>query len=662
MGKQFGQFSQIPQKLNWQSESSASGGRPAPQTPANPIASPAAKLPEPSSPPSIHAVAAGNTHPPLVQRRKPVRRSRSRYPWGWSFLFFGALGVFGTVSAVALVWLTSLPPLPDCKNISPLSADMERLYCAREAIRSGKVADLVAGVDLVKGWTADRPLYNEAEQLMKDCSVALMAIAQSTVEQNKLDEAMKIAASIPANSPLYADAQTAIVTWKDEWTQGEAIYATAQAALKAQQWNEAAAQVPVLGRLNSLYWRRDRASDLTQEILAERGSREMLSRAQTLAKRGQLDNLGDAIALVAEVDPDTLAAAEAKANLTTWSQSLLAVAMQRWQQGELDGAIALAQYIPPDLELDETSRDLVRFSHAQTLINEHAHQMGPSVQHIWGLMEAVALIRGIAPTSPLYATVQAKRQDWQDQIQDLTQLQFATLTAHLGQRTAYELAIAQAATIAADRPKRLQAQTLIAHWQQQVERIEDQPYLLTARTLAEPGTIPALRAAIAFAQQIPVSRSLRLDAETAIADWNRQIETIEDQPLLDEARTLANQGKLRDAIQAAAKIRSGRALYAQARTAIASWKAEIRATQIAQDRKILDKAASLAALDRLTLAIETASQIGSDRPLYGEARAAIAQWQGERNAIWETWADQEPQGDEYSQDDTSDDYYDDAPQ
>lgn len=664
MGKQFDQFNDIPQKLDWRSEPSAGAGRLNPNPSTSPPPSPSVKLQKQSMANSAKPLNRSRvSQASSTQPRKLTRRSPARHRWNWPLVFLGTLAVFGTVGSVALVWLTSLPPLPDCKNISPLSADMERLYCAREAARSGKVVDVVAGINLVKGWTADRPLYHEAEQLMKDCSVALMAIAKSSIERNELDEAVNVAGSIPTNSPLYTEAQTAIATWQDEWKQGEAIYATAQAALKAQKWNEAAAQVPVLGSLNTLYWRRDRASDLTQEILAERGSRETLVRAQTLAKKGDLDKLGQAIALVAEVNPHTFAATEAKANLNTWSQSLLTVGMQRWQQGDLDGAIALVHYIPSDLELDATSRDLVRFSHAQRLIDEHAHQMGPSLQHIWGLMEAVASIREIAPTSPLYAIAQTKIQDWQGQVQDLTQLQFATLTASLEQRTAYELAIAQASTITSDRPKRLQAQTLIAHWQQQIQRIEDQPYLLTARTLAEPGTIPALRAAIAFARQVPIGRPLRIDAQTAIADWTRQIETIEDQPLLDEARALADQGKLSDAIRAAKKVRSGRALYDQARTAIANWQGQIRAAQIAQDRKILDKAVSLAAVDSLTLAIDTASQIGAGRPLYGEARAAIAKWRAERAAIWDTWATQDQQSESYPEDDTaSDEYYDDAPQ
>ncbi|HEY9625042.1 MAG TPA: hypothetical protein V6C78_32245 [Crinalium sp.] len=608
------------------------------------------------------------TQPAPTRRRRPMKKTRYRQRWKWSLVFLATLGVFGTVGLGAFLWLATLPPLPNCQSISPLSADMERLYCARAAIQSGKVPDLVAGIELVKGWTDDRPLYKEAEQLLADCSTALMTIARSKVEHNELDEAVKIASSIPSSSPLYAKAQEAIAHWKSEWQQGTAIYAAAQAALKAQNWNEAAAQVPALGQLDNLYWRRDRASDLTQEILAERSSRETLTQAQKLAKSGDLDKVGQAIAFITDVDPETYAWQEATVELKTWSQSLLTVAMQNWWQGNLDGALALAQYIPPDLELDSTERDLVQFSHAQKLIDQHANQMGPSLQQIWGLREAVAAAQQIKPESPLYPLVHRKIKDWQAQIQDLTQLQFANFTASLGQRAAYEVAIAQAATIAPNSTKRLQAQTLIAHWHQQIERIQDQPYLLSARKLAEPGTIPALKAAIALAQQIPLGRALRIDAQTAIAEWTDQIETIEDKPMLDKAMALAEKGNLSDAIQEAKKIRSGRALYDKAQAAIADWRAQIRAAQIAEDRKILDKAGSLAAVQSLTLAIETASQIGPGRPLYDEAQSAIAEWRSQRAAIWETWSEQDQQSgddsssDDYSSGDSSSDESYDAPQ
>ncbi|MDX2212082.1 MAG: hypothetical protein SFY66_02220 [Oculatellaceae cyanobacterium bins.114] len=612
----------------------------------------------PPAKPSMPKAGVSRGHPPVLPTMtpampteqpspkktaptKPVRPRRLRRPskaWTWSVLCFSALGLVGGLGISAFLWLTNLPPLPDCQKISPLSADMERLYCAREAAQSGQSSQLIAGIKLVQGWSSTHPLYPEAQELLNQWSAQLLAIAQTTAEESGLDRAVEIATQIPESSTSYAKAQAAMAQWQAEWKQGEAIYAKAQEALKHQRWNEAAAQVPVLGRLENNYWRREKTSELTQQVLTEKASRERLQQAILLATTDEPDQLGQAIALVQTVNPKTYAWPEAEAVLNEWSQLLLTAGMQRWQQGDLTGAITLAHHVPLDLEMEPEARNLIRFSRAHKLATQNLSPYDPSVKEILSLMEAVSALRQIDSSSALYAQAQAKITDWQQQIDDLAQLQYAYWTASLGQRITYEVAIGQAQHIAANRPQRVRAQTLIAHWGQQIERIEDQPYLIAARSHAARGTVAALQQAIAAAQQVPLGRALRSDADLAIAQWSQQIQVIEDKPLLDRAQTLAQQGKLSEAIEAATAIQSGRALYEQAQTAIANWRAEIREAQIAQDRRILDEAASLAASTRLTLAIEKASQIGFGRPLRDEAQAAIAQWESERDAIWETWA------------------------
>lgn len=627
-------------ELNWQSGQGTAEIKPTlppVSTQVNAVASMPQGLPKQPSEglPTPGASSSGG-----VRSRKARPQShRLIKPWVWSIVCLGAFGLIGGMGIGAFLWLTSLPPLPDCRQISRLSADIERLHCVREAAQSGNADQLIAGIKLVQGWSSNHPLYAEAQELMREWSAQLLAIAHSTAEQGRLERAVEIAKEIPQDSATYAEAEAAIASWQAEWKQGEAIYATAQEALKRQRWNEAAAQVPALGRLTNPYWRREKASELTQQVLSERTARERLQQALVLAATDKPDQLGQAIALVRTVNPKTYAWAEAKNSLNEWSQLLLTAGLQQWQQGDLAAAIALVHHVPLDLEMEPEARDLVRFSQAHKLATQNLNPYEPSINEIWSLMEAIAALRQIEPTSSLYALAQGKTADWQAQIEDLTQLQYAHWTASLGQRSAYQVAIGQAQQIATERPKRVRAQTLIAHWQQQMQRIEDQPYLLLARAKAEPGTIAALQQAIAAAQQVPMGRALRRDAELAIAQWSQQIQVIEDKPLLDRAQTLAQQGKLSQAIVAAGNIQAGRALYDQAQTAIATWKAEIRQTQIAEDRRILNEATSLAAETRLTLAIETAAQIGSGRPLYGEARAAIAQWESERAAIWESWAE-----------------------
>ncbi|HIK46434.1 MAG TPA: FAD-dependent oxidoreductase, partial [Leptolyngbyaceae cyanobacterium M65_K2018_010] len=160
------------------------------------------------------------------------------------------------------------------------------------------------------------------------------------------------------------------------------------------------------------------------------------------------------------------------------------------------------------------------------------------------------------------------------------------------------------------------------------------PEEVQARALAQPGTIPALQSAIAQASQVQLGRALRVEAQTLIAEWQQEIQVIEDRPILEAAVALADQGNLQDAITEAQKIQPNRALHSRAQTLIQDWTTAI---QVAEDQPILDKAKNLAYSGRLTAAINLASQIAPGRALYGEAKRAIALWKAERDYIWSIW-------------------------
>jgi hypothetical protein len=498
----------------------------------------------------------------------------------------------------------------------------------------------MSGLELVKDWSADHPLYGEAQDLLSDWSAALLRSAREHYEQGNLEDAIEMASYIPDSSPLYGEAQTTIQSWQTQWQQGDAIVSSVQDAIRNQQWDQASEQILQLGTLDHEFWRVEQADALSEQLLAEKSAWQTLQQARS--RVGDLatatpDTLTAAIAQVQDLSKTTAAGEEAVADVQRWGQRLIAMSLERWQAGDLEGAIALTTKIPPNLVNDPLGQDLIRFSQAQQLVANGATNWEPSLAQIWGLREAIAALEQISPDSPLYADAQANLTDWQAQLADLQQLQWASMTASLGHEATLEWAIAQASEIQADRPRRLQSQTLIAHWGQQIQRIEDLPLFTLAQELAEAGDIPDLQRAIRVAQEIPADRALHSDALTAIATWQDQIETIEDKPILEEAQMLAQEGKLYDAIRAARRIQSDRALYDQAQAAIAIWRTKIRETEIAADRPILDEAYDLAAQEWYTAAIEQASQIGRGRALYDEAQGAIAQWRSARATIWAEW-------------------------
>lgn len=586
--------------------------------------SPEPKAPQAASP------APPNPSEPLKLPASPQRQK----PWWW-ITCFAALGILSGMGSAALLWLVSLPPPPDCNDPASLTLDVEQLYCAQQAIQSGELAEIVAGLELLKQWTPDDPLYAETQKLAEDWSEKLLAIARDRVQQSDLQGALDAISHIPESTKVYAEAQEFVQYWQQQWQEGEAIYAKAQEALKQQNWSLASEQVAALAKLSNPYWNTKRANALAQQIGQEKQARQVLNRAKQAASAGTPESLGDAIKIAQGIPQDTHTWQQTQADLQQWSQTLVSIGIQRWQAGNFSGALDTFKTAPSTSSIPEL-QDLVRFSqayklaHPSMLSSAPSHGWFPSPKQIWSLMEAIAALKQVKPESPFYSQSQATQQDWHAQLQDLIQLQYATLAAKVNQESGLQLAIAQAQQISVDRPRRLQAQTLIAHWYEQIERLEDQPYLDYAMALAESGTVSDLQAAIAEASKIRQGRALRNQAQTQIAAWQDQIERIEDQPILDRAWALASQGQLGEAIEVAQTIVPDRILYDEAQSAIYEWQAELtRNAQIAEDRPILDRARSLADSGNLYEAVRVASQIAPGRVLYGEAQAAIATWEAQ---------------------------------
>lgn len=590
---------------------------------------------------------------PSERPTQTKRKTRRKKNWSLPLLWLTILAFCSGIGLGATIWLMRLPPVPDCQELSSLAPDSERLYCAQQAADSGQLESLVAALTLAAGWSAEHPLYGEAQELMAKWSDRVLAIARQKVYQGELQEAITIASKIPKNSPTSEAAQAAIAEWQDRWNQGQEIYDQAQVALKARNWDEASEKLRTLTQVENPYWQQQGAQKLAQQLAVEKLAWQLLTQARKLAEENTPQKLADAVAQAQKIDTQSYAWGEAKADINRWNQALLDISFKRWEDGQWDGAIAAAQLVPPDSAQAPEAKDLIQFSHAQKLANQDKTEWEPSSRHMWGLMEAVAAVRQIGAESSLYPKAQAQITSWQAQLEDLTQLKLASATANLGQHLSLKIAIAQAETINSARPRRLQAQTLIAHWRQEMERIEDRPYLENARQLAKPAQIEDYKAAIALVSQVRLGRALRVEAQTLIADWTNQIEILEDKPLLDEANALANRGRLGAAIRAAEKIQPDRALYSEARAAIRNWNYQIR---IAQDRSTLNSAYALANQGRLSEAISVASGIGYGRPLYREAQGAIAGWAAERDQIWSTWEQENQVDSGYSENGSEDDY------
>ena len=117
--------------------------------------------------------------------------------WQWQLIWLSLLVGFGVTGAAAFLWLLTMPPPPNCQQLSPLAADGERLYCAQQAAKSGKLDQLESAVAMVQAWPKEHPLYSQGQHLIGEWSKLILGFARAKIELGDLKGALAIVAKIP---------------------------------------------------------------------------------------------------------------------------------------------------------------------------------------------------------------------------------------------------------------------------------------------------------------------------------------------------------------------------------------------------------------------------------------------------------------------------------
>jgi hypothetical protein len=184
---------------------------------------------------------------PEVKQFKP----QGNQTWRWLLIaLMGCIATSGTAIG-AFVWLINLPPTADCNNPASISTDRAQLYCAQLAAEAGNLDDILASLELVGRWDQSHPLHYEVQPLVEQWSQVVLQEARQQLSNSDLNRATELIDYIPVYSPAYETAQASLQEWNSEWDQGNAIWQTAQAALKNQDWATASQQLPALAELRS---------------------------------------------------------------------------------------------------------------------------------------------------------------------------------------------------------------------------------------------------------------------------------------------------------------------------------------------------------------------------------------------------------------------------
>jgi hypothetical protein len=562
--------------------------------------------------------------PALVSRIQATVLKISRWrSWPWVVV----LVVSWLTGVSAFRWLASLPPSPSCnKLLTPTMSNADRLDCADRAARKGDVESLSSALKFVGGWDKKDTLYVRASDLADEWSKAMLVLSRRTMDEGDLEQAVKMANLVPESADSYTEAQALISKWQSNREKGQTLLEEARAEIKKQEWTQASLRVRSLVELGDEYWQ-GRADQLLKEMAVEKEAFKIVYQAESVAQsvgqysRLRPEKLAEAIQLISQIDPKRIARDAGQDKVEEWSQDLLEIAQYQADQGNFEWAVEAAQKIPPSSLAAKDATALMQLGQAEVVAKD---------DDVIAYLQAWALAQQVGDPAIKESESQEKVEEWEQQIRNFGQLELAKLFANVDSIFTYQAAIDHAKLVQTDQPQRVEAQTLIAQWQNQIETYNDRQYIATSRRFAGQKTIPGYQAAIIAARKVEIGQPLRIEAQTLVAEWENSIEKIEDQPILDQAKAKAKAGDLDEAVRIARKIESNRALYSDARSEIAGWVAQI---QTAEDQPILNEADALASRGSLSLAISKASQIGYGRALYYDARSRISRWAGERDAI-----------------------------
>ncbi|MCW6036141.1 serine/threonine protein kinase [Spirulina subsalsa FACHB-351] len=203
--------------------------------------------------------------------------------------------------------------------------------------------------------------------------------AEQALHAGKLEDAIAIAQSIPADSPAYEESQAFIQQWQKEWKQASRYASETEQAFQAQQWQEVlsvAAKVPPID-----YWR-NRVSPLVKKARtqAETEAQDLLNQAFTAAIN---KDFSQAIEKLQRISPQTSIGQTIQPKLEEYRRKQNIRAMWMLQQAynlaaeqEFQRAITFLEQIPADTPAGAIAKEkLPEYQQKQRIIERLGRRM-----------------------------------------------------------------------------------------------------------------------------------------------------------------------------------------------------------------------------------------------------------------------------------------------
>ena len=547
----------------------------------------------------------------------PGKVSQKLPRWAKSWVLWTVLLALapGSIAFLAMSMLLKLPSAPNCPSIFwPLASASVRLHCAQLAASKENVKDLLQAIALVKHLPQSHPLRGEIDRLTEEWSRDILKLSDLRFQDGKLPEAIATARKIPQNLAAYKLVDEKIADWRSTWSKAEKLYSTSEDHMREERWYQAFLVAARLLRVDNKYWATTKYNQLNQLITQTREDGNKLAQAKSLAKSSQVKKLLKAIKLAQSIGKNSYIYPKAQKIIPDIGRTMLDLAQSQLDKRNGDEAIAIAQEIPDITGLTQEKDDFIAIAEAQ-----NSAWLGT----VYSLELAISQAQEIDPSRPVYDKAQQLIARWQLEIEDVSRLDKARDLASQGTVGDLSAAISEAQLIPASNPRSQEAQQEIRRWVAEIQTIEDRPYLERAEQIALLGDINSLQAAIAEASQIGRGRALYRDARRKISRWRGQVQRIQDRPVLEQARSLADSGNLNGAIATANQISRGRALSRDAKRDINRWQSQINAKQNWRKAKEVALRGTPKALAR---AIRLARRVPRTNALRIDANVAMDQW------------------------------------
>ncbi len=502
-------------------------------------------------------------------RLNQLGASLSNIHWlkSWPMVVLVIFGVVGIAGTGALVSLFRIPNLPNCRAIFwPTASASLRLQCAESYAARGDVKSLLAAIELVDKLPEDHPLRKDIiNARIENWANQVLDLAERSFEEGNLEEAIETAKKIPDRTAAADLVETRIARWQKIWKEGEDGFNAAIAQLKAKNFQAAFSLSVKLLDVPNKFWSTVKYNELTKLISQGREDSRKMSEALDFAKDGTVKGFTEALKRLNEIGKESVFYSEAQGKRKEIAKQMLTAAEDLLADRQLSEAQAMLAAIPRDTGI---SKELDDF---QIFVTAYQQAWNGTVG---GLENAINKMKTLGKNRPRYAKGQQLIAQWQGELKNISLLNQARERAERGSTADLVAAIGIAEQISRDSPQGDDAAKQMGQWQTQVETVEDRPILERADRLAAVGTPDNLRAAIQEARKIPSGRTLGQEADERIATWTGRIQRLEDQPLIDQARQRARTGDLAGAIALAGRVGEGRALYSSAQEDIAGWQSQ----------------------------------------------------------------------------------------